>query len=192
MADVEAAARRALAEVRDAVSGYRQVSLAQALAEARSALSDLRRSEHAMRIEASDAQLAKRKAEQQRTKVAAKAYKRGYERGERRGKAAGARAARAQMSVAAPKMVMPEMSVKRSADMEKYLDGLRTDRLVTAVSAFWGDPLTLTYTPVETGDGKMRGVPLNVAIVDEEQTWTEAILAAYRGTEIDEQRPETD
>ncbi|MCW2531974.1 MAG: Two component signal transduction histidine kinase [Blastococcus sp.] len=39
MADVEAAARRALAEVRDAVSGYRQVSLAQALAEARSALS---------------------------------------------------------------------------------------------------------------------------------------------------------
>ena len=37
--DVEAAARRALAEVRDAVSGYRQVSLAQALAEARSALS---------------------------------------------------------------------------------------------------------------------------------------------------------
>jgi two-component system, NarL family, sensor histidine kinase DesK len=38
MADVEAAARRALAEVRDAVSGYRQVSLAQALAEARSAL----------------------------------------------------------------------------------------------------------------------------------------------------------
>jgi hypothetical protein len=162
------------------------------LAEARSALSDLRRSEHAMRIEASDAQLAKRKAEQQRTKVAAKAYKRGYERGERRGKAAGARAARAQMSVAAPKMVMPEMSVKQSADVEKYLDGPRTDRLVTAVSAFWGDPLTLTYTPVETGDGKMRGVPLNVAIVDEEQTWTEAILAAYRGTEIDEQRPETD
>ena len=39
MADVEGAARRALAEVRDAVSGYRQVSLAQALAEARSALS---------------------------------------------------------------------------------------------------------------------------------------------------------
>jgi two-component system sensor histidine kinase DesK len=39
MADVEAAARRALAEVRDAVSGYREVSLAQALAEARSALS---------------------------------------------------------------------------------------------------------------------------------------------------------
>jgi two-component system sensor histidine kinase DesK len=39
MADVEAAARRALAEVRDAVSGYRQVSLAQAMAEARSALS---------------------------------------------------------------------------------------------------------------------------------------------------------
>jgi two-component system sensor histidine kinase DesK len=39
MADVEIAARRALAEVRDAVSGYRQVSLAQALAEARSALS---------------------------------------------------------------------------------------------------------------------------------------------------------
>ena len=39
MADVEAAARRALAEVRDAVSGYRQVSLVQALAEARSALS---------------------------------------------------------------------------------------------------------------------------------------------------------
>ncbi|WP_116451452.1 sensor histidine kinase [Blastococcus litoris] len=39
MADVEAAARGALAEVRDAVSGYRQVSLAQALAEARSALS---------------------------------------------------------------------------------------------------------------------------------------------------------
>jgi two-component system sensor histidine kinase DesK len=39
MADVEAAARRALAEVRDAVSGYRQVSLAQALVEARSALS---------------------------------------------------------------------------------------------------------------------------------------------------------
>jgi two-component system sensor histidine kinase DesK len=38
MADVEAAARRALAEVRDAVSGYRQVSLAQAQAEARSAL----------------------------------------------------------------------------------------------------------------------------------------------------------
>jgi two-component system sensor histidine kinase DesK len=39
MADVEMAARRALAEVRDAVSGYRQVSFAQALAEARSALS---------------------------------------------------------------------------------------------------------------------------------------------------------
>jgi two-component system sensor histidine kinase DesK len=39
MADVEAAARRALAEVRDAVSGYRQVSCAQALVEARSALS---------------------------------------------------------------------------------------------------------------------------------------------------------
>jgi two-component system sensor histidine kinase DesK len=39
MADVEAAARQALAEVRDAVSGYRQVNLAQALAEARSALS---------------------------------------------------------------------------------------------------------------------------------------------------------
>jgi two-component system sensor histidine kinase DesK len=39
MADVEAAARRALAEVRDAVSGYRQVSLAQAMAEARAALS---------------------------------------------------------------------------------------------------------------------------------------------------------
>ncbi len=38
MADVEAAARRALAEVRDAVSGYRQVTCAQALAEARSAL----------------------------------------------------------------------------------------------------------------------------------------------------------
>lgn len=39
MADVEAAARRALAEVRDAVSGYRQISFVQALAEARSALS---------------------------------------------------------------------------------------------------------------------------------------------------------
>jgi two-component system sensor histidine kinase DesK len=39
MADVEATARRALAEVRDAVSGYRQVSFGQALAEARSALS---------------------------------------------------------------------------------------------------------------------------------------------------------
>jgi two-component system sensor histidine kinase DesK len=39
MADVEEAARRALAEVRDAVSGYRQVSYAQALVEARSALS---------------------------------------------------------------------------------------------------------------------------------------------------------
>jgi two-component system, NarL family, sensor histidine kinase DesK len=38
MADVESVARRALAEVRDAVSGYRQVSLGQALAEARSAL----------------------------------------------------------------------------------------------------------------------------------------------------------
>ena len=38
MADVEAAARRALAEVRDAVSGYRGVSFPQALAEARSAL----------------------------------------------------------------------------------------------------------------------------------------------------------
>jgi two-component system sensor histidine kinase DesK len=39
MTDVEAAARRALAEVRDAVSGYREVGLAQAVAEARSALS---------------------------------------------------------------------------------------------------------------------------------------------------------
>ncbi|WP_344688082.1 sensor histidine kinase [Blastococcus jejuensis] len=39
IADVEQAARQALAEVRDAVSGYRTVSLAQALAEARSALS---------------------------------------------------------------------------------------------------------------------------------------------------------
>ncbi len=39
MADVEEAARRALAEVREAVSGYRQVSCAQALAEARAALS---------------------------------------------------------------------------------------------------------------------------------------------------------
>jgi two-component system sensor histidine kinase DesK len=39
MADVEAAARRALAEVREAVSGYRQVSLVQAMAEARAALS---------------------------------------------------------------------------------------------------------------------------------------------------------
>ncbi len=39
MADVESAARQALAEVREAVSGYRQVSLAQALVEARSALS---------------------------------------------------------------------------------------------------------------------------------------------------------
>ncbi|KQS66202.1 sensor histidine kinase [Modestobacter sp. Leaf380] len=39
MADVEAAARRSLAEVRDAVSGYRQISCAQALAEARAALS---------------------------------------------------------------------------------------------------------------------------------------------------------
>jgi two-component system sensor histidine kinase DesK len=38
MADVEDAARRALAEVRDAVSGYRQVSCAQALVEVRSAL----------------------------------------------------------------------------------------------------------------------------------------------------------
>lgn len=38
MADVEAAARRALAEVRDAVSGYRQVGCASALAEARAAL----------------------------------------------------------------------------------------------------------------------------------------------------------
>jgi two-component system, NarL family, sensor histidine kinase DesK len=38
MADVEEAARRALAEVREAVSGYRQVSCAQALAEARAAL----------------------------------------------------------------------------------------------------------------------------------------------------------
>lgn len=38
MTDVEGAARRALAEVRDAVSGYRQVSCAQALAEARAAL----------------------------------------------------------------------------------------------------------------------------------------------------------
>ena len=38
MADVEEAARRALAEVRDAVSGYRQVSCAQALAEAHAAL----------------------------------------------------------------------------------------------------------------------------------------------------------
>ena len=38
MADVEDAARRALAEVRDAVSGYRQVTAAQALAEARAAL----------------------------------------------------------------------------------------------------------------------------------------------------------
>ena len=35
---MEEAARRALAEVRDAVSGYRQVSCAQALAEARAAL----------------------------------------------------------------------------------------------------------------------------------------------------------
>jgi two-component system sensor histidine kinase DesK len=39
MADVEAAARQSLAEVREAVSGYRTVSLAQAVAEARSALS---------------------------------------------------------------------------------------------------------------------------------------------------------
>ncbi|GAB3348226.1 sensor histidine kinase [Modestobacter lapidis] len=38
MTDVEEAARRALAEVREAVSGYRQVSCAQALAEARAAL----------------------------------------------------------------------------------------------------------------------------------------------------------
>jgi two-component system sensor histidine kinase DesK len=38
MSDVEQTARRALAEVRDAVSGYRQVSCAQALAEARAAL----------------------------------------------------------------------------------------------------------------------------------------------------------
>jgi two-component system sensor histidine kinase DesK len=38
MADVETAARRALAEVREAVSGYRQVSVGQALAETRSAL----------------------------------------------------------------------------------------------------------------------------------------------------------
>jgi len=38
MADVESAARRALAEVREAVSGYRQVSCAQAVAEARAAL----------------------------------------------------------------------------------------------------------------------------------------------------------
>ena len=39
MADIEATARRALAEVRDAVSGYRQVSCGSALAEARAALS---------------------------------------------------------------------------------------------------------------------------------------------------------
>jgi two-component system, NarL family, sensor histidine kinase DesK len=39
MADVEAAARRALAEVREAVSGYRQIGCALALAEARAALS---------------------------------------------------------------------------------------------------------------------------------------------------------
>ncbi|MGY1631192.1 sensor histidine kinase [Geodermatophilus sp. SYSU D01186] len=39
MADVETAARRALAEVREAVSGYRQVGLSLALAEARAALS---------------------------------------------------------------------------------------------------------------------------------------------------------
>ncbi|WP_409328993.1 histidine kinase [Trujillonella humicola] len=39
MADVEATARRALADVRDAVGGYRQVSCAGALAEARAALS---------------------------------------------------------------------------------------------------------------------------------------------------------
>ena len=45
MADVEAAARRALAEVRDAVSGYRQVSLAQALVEAR--VGAVRRRDHA-------------------------------------------------------------------------------------------------------------------------------------------------
>ncbi|MGY1857612.1 sensor histidine kinase [Modestobacter sp. SYSU DS0290] len=38
MADVEEAARRALAEVREAVSGYRAVNAAQALAEARAAL----------------------------------------------------------------------------------------------------------------------------------------------------------
>ena len=38
MADVEDAARQALAEVRDAVSGYRQVTCAQSLAEARAAL----------------------------------------------------------------------------------------------------------------------------------------------------------
>jgi two-component system, NarL family, sensor histidine kinase DesK len=39
MADVETAARRALAEVREAVSGYRQIGVALALAEARAALS---------------------------------------------------------------------------------------------------------------------------------------------------------
>ncbi|MPQ97491.1 sensor histidine kinase [Modestobacter sp. I12A-02628] len=39
MADVEQVARQALTEVREAVSGYRQVSVAQSLAEARSALS---------------------------------------------------------------------------------------------------------------------------------------------------------
>jgi two-component system sensor histidine kinase DesK len=39
MADVEAAARRALAEVREAVGGYRQVALRQSIAEARGALS---------------------------------------------------------------------------------------------------------------------------------------------------------
>jgi two-component system sensor histidine kinase DesK len=39
MADVEATARQALAEVREAVSGYRQVTAAQAVAEARAALS---------------------------------------------------------------------------------------------------------------------------------------------------------
>ncbi|MGY1637514.1 sensor histidine kinase [Geodermatophilus sp. SYSU D00742] len=39
MADVESTARRALAEVREAVSGYRQVGLSLALAEARAALS---------------------------------------------------------------------------------------------------------------------------------------------------------
>ena len=39
MADVEAAARQALLEVRDAVSGYRRVGLAQALTEGRAALS---------------------------------------------------------------------------------------------------------------------------------------------------------
>ncbi|MGK5170291.1 sensor histidine kinase [Geodermatophilus sp. CPCC 205761] len=39
MADVESTARRALAEVREAVSGYRQIGVALALAEARAALS---------------------------------------------------------------------------------------------------------------------------------------------------------